>query len=147
MNLLDKITKDMHSSMKAGDKIKASTLRTVLAKLKDKQINSRKNLSEQDELNVIKTLVKQRKESFEIFTKAGRVDLAKKEDSELNILNYYLPSMMSEDNIKILVQSVISETKASSLADIGKVMPLVMKRGKGKIDGKIAAVILRDLLE
>ena len=54
---------------------------------------------------------------------------------------------MSEDNIKILVQSVISETKASSLADIGKVMPLVMKRGEGKIDGKMANVILRDLLE
>ena len=147
MNLLDKITKDMHSSMKAGDKIKANTLRTVLAKLKDKQINSRQDLSEQDELNVIKTLVKQRKESFEIFSKAGRVDLAKKEDSELNILNHYLPSMMSEGNIKILVQNVISETKASSLADIGKVMPLVMKKGKGKIDGKIANVILRDLLE
>ena len=137
----------MHSSMKAGDKIKANTLRTVLAKLKDKQINSRKDLSEQEELNVIKTLVKQRKESYEIFTKAGRVDLAKKEDSELNILNNYLPNMMSEDNIKILVQNVISETKASSLADIGKVMPLVMKKGKGKIDGKIANVILRDLLE
>tara|TARA_Y100001970_G_C14256505_1_gene875894 strand:- start:3122 stop:3523 length:402 start_codon:yes stop_codon:yes gene_type:complete len=133
--------------MKAGDKIKANTLRTVLAKLKDKQINSRKDLSEQEELNVIKTLVKQRKESYEIFTKAGRVDLAKKEDSELNILNNYLPNMMSEDNIKILVQNVISETKASSLADIGKVMPLVMKKGKGKIDGKIANVILRDLLE
>ena len=147
MNLLDKITKDMHSSMKAGDKIKANTLRTVLAKLKDKQINSRKDLSEQEELNVIKTLVKQRKESYEIFTKAGRVDLAKKEDLELNILNHYLPSMMSEDNIKILVQNVISETEASSLADIGKVMPLVMKRGKGKIDGKMASLILRDLLE
>ncbi len=147
MKLLDRITKDMYISMKAGDKTKANTLRSAIAKLKDKYISSRKDLSIQDELNVIKTLAKQRKESFEIFTKSNRVDLADKEKLELRILNKYLPLIMSKDESKRLIQNIISEIGATNLSEMGKVMPLVMKRGEGKIDGKLANSILRELLK
>tara|TARA_A100000164_G_C21646713_1_gene648377 strand:+ start:176 stop:577 length:402 start_codon:yes stop_codon:yes gene_type:complete len=132
--------------MKAGDKTKANTLRSVIAKLKDRYISSRKDLSNQDELNVLKTLAKQRKESFEIFTKANRVDLADKEQLELKILNEYLPRMMNKDESKRFIQNIISEIGATNLSEMGKVMPLVIKRGEGKIDGKLANSILRELL-
>lgn len=146
MKLLDRITKDMYISMKAGDKTKANTLRSVIAKLKDRYISTRKDLSIQDELNVLKTLAKQRKESFEIFTKANRVDLADKEQLELKILNEYLPRMMNKDESKRFIQNIISEIGATNLSEMGKVMPLVIKRGEGKIDGKLANSILRELL-
>ena len=147
MKLLDRITKDMYISMKAGDKTKANTLRSVIAKLKDRYISSRKDLSIQDELNVLKTLAKQRKESFEIFTKANRVDLADKEQLELKILNEYLPRMMNKDESTRFIQNIISEIGATNLSEMGKIMPLVMKRGEGKIDGKLANSILRELLK
>ena len=141
------ITKDMYSAMKSGEKEKAGTLRTLLAKLKDRQISTRQELSENDCLKVIKTLVKQRKEAFEMYEKANRQNLADKENAELLILETYLPKMMTEPEIRLLVESIISETAAQGAADIGKVMPIVMQRGSGKVDGKKANLILRELLE
>ena len=141
------IKKDMYSAMKSGEKEKAGTLRTLLAKLKDCQINTRQELSENDYLKVIKTLVKQRKEAFEMYEKANRQNLADKENAELLILETYLPKMMTEPEIRSLVESIISETAAQGVADIGKVMPIVMQRGSGKVDGKKANLILRELLE
>ena len=141
------IKKDMYSAMKSGEKEKAGTLRTLLAKLKDCQINTRQELSENDCLKVIKTLVKQRKEASEMYEKADRQNLADKENAELLILETYLPKMMTEPEIRSLVESIISETAAQGVADIGKVMPIVMQRGSGKVDGKKANLILRELLE
>ena len=147
MNFVEMIKKDMYSAMKSGEKEKAGTLRTLLAKLKDCQINTRQELSENDCLKVIKTLVKQRKEAFEMYEKADRQNLADKENAELLILETYLPKMMTEPEIRLLVESIISETAAQGVADIGKVMPIVMQRGSGKVDGKKANLILRELLE
>lgn len=147
MNFVEMIKKDMYSAMKSGEKEKAGTLRTLLAKLKDHQINTRQELSENDCLKVIKTLVKQRKEAFEMYEKADRQNLADKENAELLILETYLPKMMTEPEIRLLVESIISETAAQGVADIGKVMPIVMQRGSGKVDGKKANLILRELLE
>ena len=147
MNFVEMIKKDMYSAMKSGEKEKAGTLRTLLAKLKDCQINTRQELSENDCLKVIKTLVKQRKEAFEMYEKADRQNLADKENAELLILETYLPKMMTEPEIRSLVESIISETAAQGVADIGKVMPIVMQRGSGKVDGKKANLILRELLE
>ena len=147
MNFVEIIKKDMYSAMKSGEKEKAGTLRTLLAKLKDRQINTRQELSENDCLKVIKTLVKQRKEAFEMYEKADRQNLADKENAELLILETYLPKMMTEPEIRSLVESIINETAAQGVADIGKVMPIVMQRGSGKVDGKKANLILRELLE
>ena len=146
MSFIEKIKTEMYDAMKSGEKDKAGTLRTLLAKLKDKEINTRKELSEQDGLTVIKTLVKQRKESVEMYEKANRPELADKEQNELSILESYLPNMMSEDDIHEIVVAIIEETGAIGMGDIGKVMPVVMQRGAGSIDGKTANVILRELL-
>ena len=147
MDYIETIKVDMYAAMKSGDKDKAGTLRTLLAKLKDKQINTRKDLTEKECISVIKTLVKQRKESIEMYEKAGRDGLAMKEKLELDILSVYLPEMMDEGATRKLVEAVITETKATGLSDLGKVMPIVMQKGGSKIDGKIANQILRELLE
>ena len=147
MDYIETIKVDMYAAMKSGDKDKAGTLRTLLAKLKDKQINTRKDLTEKECISVIKTLVKQRKESIEMYEKAGREGLAMKEKLELDILNVYLPEMMDEGETRKLVEAVITETNAKGLSDLGKVMPIVMQKGGSRIDGKIANQILRELLE
>ena len=147
MSLLKNITDEMYLSMKSGDKEKANTLRTLISKLKDQQIKLRKDISDEEALKIIKTLVKQRKESAEIYSKAGREELAEKENFEISILENYLPKLMSEEDVLSLIKKIVNETNAKDLSDIGKVMPLVMQRGKGKVDGKIANSILRSLLE
>ena len=147
MSLLKNITDEMYLSMKSGDKEKANTLRTLISKLKDQQIKLRKDISDEESIKIIKTLVKQRKESAEIYSKAGREELAEKENFEISILDNYLPKLMSEEDVLSLIKKIVDETNAKDLSDIGKVMPLVMQRGKGKVDGKIANRILRSILE
>ena len=146
MVLYEKIQSDMYTAMKAGEKEKASTLRTVLAKLKDKQIDTREPLSEKDEIKVLQTLVKQRKESIDLYQKGGRSELAEAESFELEIINTYLPEMMDEDDVRKLIEEIIEETGAQSMADLGKVMPQIMKQGKGLIDGKTAQRIVSEML-
>ena len=147
MSLLKNITDDMYLSMKSGDKKKANTLRTLISKLKDQQIKLRKDISDEEALKIIKTLVKQRKESAKIYSKAGREELAEKENFEISILDNYLPKLMSEEDVLSLIKKIVDETNAKDISDIGTVMPLVMQRGKGKVDGKIANRILRSILE
>jgi uncharacterized protein YqeY len=147
MSFIDTIKADMYTAMKSGEKEIVGTLRTLLAKLKDQQINSGKKLSDQEGLNVIKTLVKQRRESIKMYEQGNRPDLAKQEKIELNILKSYLPQMMTEDETRSLVVSVIEETGSIGMEDVGKVMPVVMQRGAGSVDGKTANMILRELLE
>ena len=147
MDYIETIKVDMYAAMKSGEKDKAGTLRTLLAKLKDKQINTRKDLTDKECISVIKTLVKQRQESIEMYEKAGREGLAIKEKLELDILNEYLPEMMDVGETRKLVQAVITETNAKGLSDLGKVMPIVMQKGGSKINGKVANQILRELLE
>lgn len=146
MVLYEKIQSDMYTAMKAGEKEKASTLRTVLAKLKDKQIDAREPLSEKDEIKVLQTLVKQRKESIDLYQKGGRSELAEAESFELEIINTYLPEMMNEDDVRKLIEEIIEETGAQSMSDLGKVMPQIMKQGKGLIDGKTAQRIVSEML-
>ena len=138
MTHFEKIQTDMYVAMKSGEKEKANTLRSVISKLKDKQIEKRDTLTKEEEIKVLQTLVKQRKESIDLYQKGGRNELAEIESKEMDIINSYLPTMMDEDDVKKIVQSVIKDTGASSMADMGKVMPEVMKIGKGLIDGKTA---------
>ena len=147
MSLLKNIIDEMYLSMKLGNKEKANTLRTLISKLKDQQIKLRKNISDEETIKIIKTLVKQRKESAEIYSKAGREELAEKENFEISVLDNYLPKLMSDEDVLLLIKKIVDETNANDISDIGKVMPLVMQRGKGKVDGKIANRILRSLLE
>ena len=146
MSLFEKIQIDMYKAMKSGDKNKSATLRTALAKLKDKKIDKQDELSDNDEIKVLQMLVKQRKESIELYQKGGRPDLADLETNEMEILKNYLPKMMDEHEIKNIVKTVIDEVGATSMADMGKIMPEVMKRGKGLIDGKSAQKFVNELI-
>ena len=147
MTHFEKVQADMYTAMKSGDKEKANTLRTVLSKLKDKQIEKREALSSEEEIKILQTLVKQRKESIELYEKGGRDELVSIEEQEMKIINSYLPKMMSNDSIKNIVKSVIESSGANSMADMGKVMPEVMKKGKGLIDGKTAQKFVSEMLK
>ena len=146
MSLFEKIQIDMYKAMKLGDKNKSATLRAALAKLKDKKIDKQEDLSKNDEIKVLQMLVKQRKESIELYEKGDRLDLAELETKEMKILNNYLPKMMDENEIKSIVKTVIDEVGATSMADMGKIMPEVMKRGKGLIDGKSAQKFVNEII-
>ncbi len=147
MTLFQKIQADMYQAMKAKEADKAKTLRVVFAKLKDKKIEKREDLSETEEIKVLQTLAKQRKESIKMFKDGGREDLVKQEAKELQIIEKYLPKMMTDEEIKSIVKIAIGEAGAQSLSDIGKVMPIIMKKGAGMIDGKKAQLFLRELLQ
>ena len=144
MSLSEQIQKDMYAAMKNGEKDKTVTLRSALSKLKDKRIDKQDDLSEQEELQVIKTMVKQRYESIEMYEKGGRDDLVAKEKTELEILKTFLPQMMGAEELGALINAVIAETGATSMSDIGKIMPEVMKRSAGRADGKLAQSLVRD---
>ena len=137
----------MHSSMKSKNELDTKVLRVLLAKLKETQINRGKNLTEQECISLIKTLVKQRKEAAEIYKKANRMDLSEKENSENKILSRYLPKMLTVNEIRKIVEKIIKENNIKSISQIGMAMPLIMKTGGGGIDGKIANQILRDILD
>ena len=136
----------MYTAMKAGEKESTNTLRITLAKLKDKQIEKRGDLTEEELIKIIQTLVKQRKESIELYVQGGRNELADIEKNEKKKKKKYLPQMISENDIKNIVETVINEVGATSMSDMGKIMPEVMKRGKGLIDGRIAQKFVQESL-
>ena len=137
----------MYVAMKSGDKIKTNILRTLLSALKEKQIEKKEDINEDEYLSIIKRLVKQLKESADAYQKAGRSELYEKEVSELDILKEYLPEILSEQQTLDLVKEVISQTSANSLSDMGKVMSLIMQKSNGKVDGGIANRLVKDLLK
>ena len=147
MTHYEKVKADMYTAMKSGEKERANTLRNVLSKLKDKQIEKRETLSNEEEIKILQTLVKQRKESIDLYEKGGRNELVAIESQEMEIINSYLPKMMSDDSIKNIVKSVIENSGANSMSDMGKVMPEVMKQGKGLIDGKTAQKFVSEMLK
>ena len=147
MTHFEKVQADMYAAMKSGEKEKTNTLRSVLSKFKDKEIEKRKTLSNEEEIKILQTLVKQRKESIDLYEKGGRPELVAIEKQEINIINSYLPKMMSSDDIKDIVKNVIISSGANSMSDMGKVMPEVMKKGKGLIDGKTAQKFVSEMLK
>lgn len=146
MPLVDEIQKDMYKAMKEKEKERINALRNIIGKLKYRYIDKGDKLTEQEEIKVIQSLAKQRRESIEMYKQGGRNDLVETETKELSIIEEYLPQAMSEEGVRRLVRETVKETGAESMSDLGKVMPLVMKKGAGKVDGKIAQDILRELL-
>lgn len=146
MPLVDKIRKDMYKAMKEKEKERINALRNIIGKLKYRYIDKGDKLTEQEEIKVIQSLAKQRRESIEMYKQGGRNDLVETEAKELSIIEEYLPQAMSEEEVRQLVRETVKETGAESMSDLGKVMPLVMKKGAEKVDGKLAQEVLRELL-
>ena len=147
MNYIEEIKQDMYAAMKSKDKVKATILRSFLSNLKKIEIEKREPIAEDEYLSIVKKMVKQLKESIDVYSQAGRIELAEKEKSELNIMEVYLPKQFSEKEISELIKNIISEISAKNISDIGKVMAIVMKKGGGKVDGGIANRIAKELLQ
>jgi uncharacterized protein YqeY len=147
MNYIEKIKEDMYAAMKSKDKVKATILRSLLSNLKKIEIEKKEPIAEPEYLSIVKKMVKQLKESIDVYSQAGRIELAEKEKSELNIMEAYLPKQFSEEEISELIKNIISEISAKNISDIGKVMAIVMKKGGGKVDGGIANRIAKELLQ
>ena len=144
--MLKKLEQDMMQALKNKEKEKAGALRLILSKCKNKAIELRKELSDQEIIKVLQTVAKQHKESIKLYKEGNRNDLVEAEEQELGFVEVYLPSMMSDEDLRGLVSSVVAEVGATSMADFGKVMPNVMKQGAGKIDGNTAQSIVKELL-
>ena len=147
MNYIEKIKQDMYAAMKSKDKVKAIILRSLLSNLKKIEIEKKEPIAEPEYLSIVKKMVKQLKESIDVYSQAGRIELAEKEKSELSIIEAYLPKQFSEEEILELIKNIISEISAKNISDIGKVMAIVMKKGGGKVDGGIANRIAKELLQ
>jgi uncharacterized protein YqeY len=132
------ISKELLQAMKSKDGVRTSTLRMLIAALRNKEIEKKKALAEGDVLDAIQAEAKRRKESIDEYTKAGRADLASKEEAELNVLKVYLPQPLSEAELKVLVQSAVKSSGAKTPQDMGKVMSVIMPQIKGRADGKQA---------
>ena len=147
MNYIEEIKQDMYAAMKSKDKVKATILRSLLSNLKKIEIEKKESIAEPEYLSIVKKMVKQLKESIDVYSQAGRIELAEKEKSELNIMEAYLPKQFSKEEISELIKNIISEISAKNISDIGKVMAIVMKKGGGKVDGGIANRIAKELLQ
>lgn len=147
MNLKDKINQDLKDAMKSGDKLKLETIRSIRALILEfEKSGTGKDLTPDDEVKMLSTAVKKRKDSIEQFRNAGREELALKEEKELEILLAYLPKQLSEEEIADKIKLLAAEVGAKTKEDFPKLMPLVMKELKGKADGKLVKTLVEKFL-
>ena len=142
-----RIAEDLKASIKNKDATRTSTLRMITASMQNLAIEKKtKELKDSDVMKIISKQAKQHHDSIESFKKGDRTDLVEKETKELSILKSYLPKQLDEKELEGIVKKVVSETGASSKADFGKVMKLVMQEIKGQADGKIISSLVQKLL-
>jgi len=140
MSITEKVQKEMVDAMRNKLELKLSTLRMVKAALKNKEIEKRSALDEKEEMQVLSTLIKQRKDSIEQFTKGGRLELARKEQQEIVIIEGYLPQAVGEQEVTATVKAVIAEMGSPTMKDMGAVMKAAMARfGGARVDGKVVS--------
>ena len=137
----------MKNAMKKKEKEKLLALRNIISSIKAKQIDSGKTLTDDESIKLIQGMAKKLKDSIEQYKNGGRDDLAENEQSELSIVESYLPEQMSEAVLRDIVKETIKESGASSMADMKNVMPLLMPKIAGKGDGKLASNIVKELLQ
>ena len=147
MKLKARINEDIKSAMKARDKLRLETVRSIKKTLLEKEVSLRpsgqEELTETQELELLSQVAKQRREAIEQYTQAGRLDLAEKEAAELGIIEEYMPRQCSEEEIAAAVDRIVAQVGATSLKDLGKVMGAAMQQLKGKADGKKVQAIVR----
>jgi uncharacterized protein YqeY len=144
MSLSKQIVADLTTAMKAQDAAKTSTLRMVKAAMMNRQIEKGSELNDDDTQNLLRSLVKQRRDSIELYQKAGRQELVDKEQAEIDVIETYLPQAASQEEIEQVVAAAIAETGASSMKDMGRVMKTVRAALVGKnADGRLASEIVK----
>ncbi len=146
MGLLQTLQEEMKQALKAKDTERLSVIRMLISEIKKVQIDKKKELSDEEIIEVIQRYAKQRKESIKQYRDAGREDLAQKEEKELEIVSKFLPEQLSEEEIAKIADEVIQETGASSMKDMGKVMKVIMEKVKGRADGSVVSKIVKEKL-
>jgi uncharacterized protein YqeY len=146
MSLKDQLNESMKTAMKARDALRLSAVRMVLSMVKNREIDQKKELNDQDVTEVISTLVKQRRESIRMYLEGNRPDLVEKEEAELEILLGFLPSQLSSAEIEALVNRIIAETGAQGARDMGRVMKALTPLTAGKADGKTVSDTVKQKL-
>lgn len=147
MSLLENIRKDMLNASKQGDDITVDILKLVIADIRNEQIALDKELTDEDVLKVLRKQEKKIKDSIKQYTKMERDDLVSRESAQLKVIEKYLPSLMSEEEITKIVSRVIADSKASGIQSMGLVMGSVMKELNGKADGNLVKDIVGKLLQ
>jgi uncharacterized protein len=146
MNLKDQLMQDMKEAMKAKQTDRLGTIRQLRSAIKNKEIELQQELDDEGILSVVSTAVKQRREAAQMYHDNNRPELAAKEEAELAVLQQYLPAQLGEAEIREIISAVIAEVGATSMKDMGKVMPQVMAKTKGSADGKVVNQLVRELL-
>jgi len=150
MSLKEKIDQDLKSSMKSGDKTRLNAIRSIRAALLEKEVSIRVGgtaiLTEEQELEVLVSLAKKRRDAIEQFTAGNRPDLAETEKRELAVLEEYLPAPVSDEEVTTIIANIITTTGAASMKEMGKVMAEAMKALKGQTDGAKVQQIVKSLL-
>ena len=142
MTLKERITEDMKTAMRSGEKDRLAVIRLLQAAIKQREVDERITLDDAQVTSVLEKMIKQRKESVVAFEKGGRADLVSKENSEIAVLQPYLPAQLSESELDALIADAISSTGAASIKDMGKVMGVVKAQAAGKADmGAVGARI------
>ncbi len=148
MSLKDKIISDLTTAMKTKNTSRTSVLRMVKANLMNRQIEKGGDLTDEEIIKALQTLVKQRRDSVEQYEKAGRAELAEKEKTEITVIEDYLPNAASEEEIEKAVAEAVSETGASSIKEMGAVMKAALAKLEGKnADGKMVSEIVKTKLQ
>jgi len=146
MSLEERLLEEMKQAMKSNDKLRLSTIRMIRSALKNKEIELRKSLEDEEVAKVIQAMVRKGEESVEQFQIGGRTDLVDKEKKEIEILKSFLPQPLSQEEILQIIDQSIQETQASSPKDIGRVMKSVMPKIGGKADGKLINQLVKERL-
>lgn len=146
MGLREQIDLDIKNALKSGAKDKVSALRMLSAALKNKQIDKRRQLTEEEIVETIRSLIKQRRDSIEQFGKGGRQDLVDKETAEVAVLEVYLPKQMDQEELEVMIRETISQTGASGAKDMGKVMKALVPLVAGRADNKLVSELVRKAL-
>lgn len=146
MKLKQQLTEDMKTAMKAKDQTTLATVRLINAAIKQFEVDERTEADDAKITAILGKMIKQRKDSAKIYTEAGRQDLADKENAEIEVLNRYLPEMMSAAEIAAAVQAAVAETGAAGMADMGKVMGVLKTKLAGKADMGEVNKILKAIL-
>ena len=144
--LRETLDSDLKEAMRNKEALKRTVLRTKLSEIRNAEINSQTTLDDEGIISVLTKQVQQRKDSVEAYEAANRQDLVAKESEEINIISVYLPEQLPQEEIEQIIDSAISQSGASSLDDMGKIMGLVMPQVRGRADGKIVNTIVTSKL-
>ncbi|NLM96501.1 MAG: GatB/YqeY domain-containing protein [Halanaerobiaceae bacterium] len=145
-SLKERLLDDMKMAMKSGEKQRLSVIRMARAAIKNQEIEKRKDLDDDEIIEVLSREVKQRRDAIAEYKKAGKEDIIAGLNKEIEILSEYLPEQLSTEELENLIQELINETGASSMKDIGRVMEAIMPKVKGRADGRIVNQMVQEKL-